>query len=316
MGVLHGRDLLSTKYLTAIILDAVSGAHFVPIKHEIGPYFFAKIKDDLYAFDTRGEQWTYRETLVKSFRFIIYFTDCFKPVSQYHKELEVLLKKEYLPLMDRMMLRFLTILGRAESKQKFVAHKIPEVLNRLEQKKEGPKYAELYKNMITFVKDLEIDEISTPVRRITESVTNDFIIPDAKFMASIRSAFETLDREDKIINNVPIGAKTAWAKWIALLSMIGFVTLLAWVGYDQGWFSFIENMIPDLGGVSIPFGGVGGPGTPTDAAFRAAYPTPEAAKAALDAGKISLSDIPPSMRDLVQNTPTPQAEPQKIEIGG
>lgn len=310
MGVLHGRDLLSTKYITAIIIDSLSGAHFVPIKHEIGNYFFANINNNLYCFDTRGEQFTYRQTLVKSFRFYIYFTDCFKPVSQWHKNLEMVLLQNNLPKMDRMMHKFFALLSRNEEKE-FKTHEIPALLNKLEERKQEPQYQQLYMNMINFIKDLGIKEVVTPIRRVTESVTGDFIIPDPQFMATIRNAFEMLDREDKIINNVPIGAKTAWLKWLALLLIIALTATLGYMGYAFGWFDAFTGFIPDLsggggGGLGVPgFGGM----TVQDQEFMNRYPTTASARAALDAGKITVDEIPPSIRQNVLDLKPPKASP-------
>ena len=310
MGVLHGRDLLSPNYLTAIIIDSLNFAHFVPIKHEVGPYFFAAIDDDLYAFDTRGLQATHRKTLVKSFRFQIFFTDCFKPVNEHWKGLEQILLQNNLPRMDRMMLKFFHILSRAEKKD-FKPHQIPKILDKLEKEKEDPKYKGLYKNMITYVKELELDEIVTPLRRVTEQVTGDFVIPDAKFMASIRTAFEILDKEDKIVNNVPLGPKNAWLKWIAIFSIIGLVTALGFMAYSFGWFDGLTDMFSGVGG-GIGGGGVnpfGGFGSAQEQQFMNRFPTSEAAKAALDAGKISVSDIPPSLREHIVGLQGPKLSP-------
>ena len=96
MGVFHGRDLLSGKYPTAIIIDSVNTAHFVPIKHPVGDYHFEMINNELYAFDTKGDSYKWRQSLAKAFEFQIYFTDCFKPVSSKIKELELILERNNL----------------------------------------------------------------------------------------------------------------------------------------------------------------------------------------------------------------------------
>ena len=71
MGVLHGRDLLSSKWITAIISDSSHRVHFVPIKHVIGDYFITDIDGDVYAFKIDGRRiLQYRESMVKTFRII------------------------------------------------------------------------------------------------------------------------------------------------------------------------------------------------------------------------------------------------------
>ena len=83
--------------------------------------------------------------------------------------------------------------------------------------------------MITFIKDLGIDEIVTPVKRVTEYLDSSFLVPDPKFMGSIRSAFETMDREDKIVNNVEITGKKGWVKVLALMMGIGLIGAIIYI---------------------------------------------------------------------------------------
>ncbi len=118
MGVFHGRDLLSGKYPTAIIIDSVNTAHFVPIKHPVGDYHFEMINNELYAFDTKGDSYKWRQSLAKAFEFQIYFTDCFKPVSSKIKELELILEKNNLPKMSLMLHKVLSRFSKKE-KRKF-----------------------------------------------------------------------------------------------------------------------------------------------------------------------------------------------------
>ena len=67
MGVLHGRDIYSSKWITAEISDASNRVHYVPIKHTLGDYFLADILGDVYAFKIDGSRiLQYRETLVKT----------------------------------------------------------------------------------------------------------------------------------------------------------------------------------------------------------------------------------------------------------
>ena len=51
MGIFHGRDLYSAKWLTAEIDDHGSRRWIIPIKHTIGKYFLAKIDKLYYCFE-------------------------------------------------------------------------------------------------------------------------------------------------------------------------------------------------------------------------------------------------------------------------
>ena len=84
---------------------------------------------------------------------------------------------------------------------------------------------------------------------------------------------------------------------IALLGVIGYLA------YDSGMFDDLTNMIPDISGVSLQ------PPTQSMTGIAAQYPTPEAAKAAVDSGAVSITAFPPEMRNLINSVETPKVEP-------
>ncbi len=297
MGVTNGKDLLSSKYPTAMIIDSVNTVHFVPIKYPVGDYFFVMINNELYAFDTKGETCKWRQKLAKTFEIKIYYTDCFVPLNSKIKELEMILEKNNLPRYSLMLHRFLSLISKKE-KRDFNSLKVDLLLEDLVKRKaESPEHLEAYQNMITFINDLSIDEICTPVKRVTEYLDSSFLAPDPKFMGSIRSAFETMDREDKIVNNVEIGSKKGILKVMIVVMMVGLMGAVAYMGYEQGWFDVITNMIPSFdnpGALSLT-------PQPDPNAILNKYPTPEEAKAAIDSGQAKLEDFPPNIRDIIKN---------------
>ena len=50
MGITHHRDALTSRYVTALIMDHNRRAWLVPIKHAVGHYFLADLNHNLYAF--------------------------------------------------------------------------------------------------------------------------------------------------------------------------------------------------------------------------------------------------------------------------
>ena len=302
MGITNGRDLLSAKYPTAIIIDSVNTAHFVPIKNPVGDYFFVNINGELYAFDTKGETNKWRKKLAKTFEFKIYYTDCFVPLGSKVKEMEMILEKNELPRMSLMLHRVLSRISKHE-KRKFEAIKMATILEDLDKRKsETPQRLEEYLNMITFIQDLSIDEIVTPVKRVTEYLDASFLAPDPKFMGSIRSAFETMDREDKIVNNVEISDKKGVMKLVIIMLVVVLFAGILYYGYSEGMFDDLTNLIPsfDAGGLGGLSDLGGGSATPEQTAF-AKFPTPEAARAALDRGEVILDDFPEDIRKLIES---------------
>ena len=129
MGVLHGRDMLSSKWITAIISDASHRVHFVPIKHTIGDYFITDIDGDVYAFKIDGRRiLQYRESMVKTFRILQYDISHHLPLSAETKELEIILELNKLPKVDGMLANIFKILGSKE-RGDFVSHKLVELID-------------------------------------------------------------------------------------------------------------------------------------------------------------------------------------------
>ena len=305
MGVLHGRDLLSSRHTTAIIWDASNRLYFVPIKYLLGDYFPVVINNLLYVFKIEGSRiLTYRETLSKAFRVLIYTTSHFLPISAEQKELELVLHENNLPRVEGNLYSIMKILGKKE-KDPFQPHNIKELLEEVAQKED--EYSVETRNLITFLDHLKVDRIVTPVRRLSDFLDGELLETDPKFYGTVTALQERTDKGNKMITNAPMGPKIAWMKWIAVMALVGLVLAVVYMAYDNGWFDPILNAGKSLEGFQgINFGGT--PGS-TDAEFAQKYPTPEAAKAALDRGELHESQIPPAMRELVKNVKTPEAIP-------
>jgi len=305
MGVLHGRDLLSSRHTTAIIWDASNRLYFVPIKYSLGDYFPVVINNLLYVFKIEGSRiLTYRETLSKAFRVLIYTTSHFLPISAEQKELELVLHENNLPRVEGNLYSIMKILGKKE-KDPFQPHNIKELLEEVAQKED--EYSVETRNLITFLDHLKVDRIVTPVRRLSDFLDGELLETDPKFYGTVTALQERTDKGNKMITNAPMGPKIAWMKWIAVMALVGLVLAVVYMAYDNGWFDPILNAGKSLEGFQgINFGGT--PGS-TDAEFAQKYPTPEAAKAALDRGELHESQIPPAMRELVKNVKTPEAIP-------
>jgi len=115
MAILNGRDLLSAKYTTAEISDANDQVHYVPIKNMIGDYFVAELNGQLFAFTMKGARiLTHRKTATKSFRVVQFDTSHYSSIKPETKALEIVLKKNALHPVDRMLHDVLRVLGRRE----------------------------------------------------------------------------------------------------------------------------------------------------------------------------------------------------------
>jgi|TARA_R110002126_G_scaffold1880_1_gene11192 hypothetical protein len=139
MPILKGQ-VQSQKFTTAEISDSDNRIHYVPIKHTIGNYFLVEIDDKYFAFTLEGARYlTHRSKtgIGKSFQVVQFDTShahCLNPTT---KELEIMLKENSLPKMDRTMHEIFKILARRE-KDSFGLYLVGE--EQFESKKAAEKY--------------------------------------------------------------------------------------------------------------------------------------------------------------------------------
>ena len=287
MGVLHGRDLLSPKWITAIISDASHRVHFVPIKHTIGDYFITDIDGDVYAFKIDGRRiLQYRESMVKTFRILQYDISHHLPLSADGKELEIILELNKLPKVDGMLANIFKILGSKE-RDDFVSHKLSELIDKTQgyekvqaQTELNERYSKEAMNMINYLDHLDVREIVTPLKKVSEFIQEDLIATDPKFMGTIVSSYQRTDMEHKKVTNTPIASKQAWIKFVAIFMAIGMVGAVGYIVYDGG---HLDSM---MGGMSVPT-----LGQLDDATIMAKYPDGESLRLAVDSGEVDYTKL-------------------------
>lgn len=272
----------------------------VPIKNPIDDYFLARINKQVYAFkiDYRRIQ-IYHQSLVKSFRVIQYTTEHYMPVSPQHcKDLELIIIKNGLPRLNRLLYNILTELGGMEKKE-FKPHKIKDLTKHLTDRKDA--HAETVRNIKNYLDDLKLEEIITPVKNITEFIYDDLIATDPRFMDSVPETVVRADIENRKMTNTPIGNKKAWLKWAAIGIVIALVLAIAFVVYTSGMLNGIMGMVhfktPDA-----------------PQKVNANCGTPEACKAAIDRGDIKKSDLPPQLQSLIDKVKPPEAVAKSTTI--
>jgi len=303
LGILrHGQELFNPKWITAVITDSSSRLHIVPIKYALGDYFITELNRKPYVFKIDGSRIKiWRQTLARSFRILLYDTTHYKPITSEIKELELALAKNSLPKVNTMLLNLMKLLGRQE-KAKFQPHKIADLLKDVDKYKD--EYAEQVRNIETYLSNLKIDKIVTPLRNLADFLDSEVLTTDPGFLGTIVSHYQRTDIEHKKINNAPIGSKTAWLKWIAIFSLVGLVLAIIYMAYEQGAFDGLMKL-------GEPFGSVGeawksamqgtGP-KPQDVMSQF---TPEQLKAAIDRGEVNPDSLPPDIRKLVEGVKLP-----------
>ncbi|MAR18886.1 MAG: hypothetical protein CML44_05885 [Rhodobacteraceae bacterium] len=295
MGVLHGRDLLSPKWITAIISDASHRVHFVPIKHVIGDYFITDIDGDVYAFKIDGRRiLQYRESMVKTFRILQYDITHHLPLSSDSKELEIILELNKLPKVDGMLANIFKILGSKE-RDDFVSHKLSELIDKIQgyekvqaQTELNERYSKEAMNMINYLDHLDVREIVTPLKKVSEFIQEDLIATDPKFMGTVVSSYQRTDMEHKKVTNTPIASKQAWIKFVAIFMAIGMVGAIGYIVYDGG---HLDSM---MGGMSMP-----SLGQISDDVIMKQYPNSESLRIAVDSGEVDYDKLSSTAQSIV-----------------
>lgn len=306
MGVLSGKDLLSGKYITALITDSANRIHFVPIKVTIGDYFIAEIDTEIYVFSLKdARHLTHRKTLAKSFEVIQYDTSHYKSIRPEIKELEIMLKKNNLPKMNRLQLSVLTQLGKREKKD-FEEHNIEKIIEAFE--KSHSQNIELTQPIIEYLEGLDIDKIVTPVRKITDFITEDLVALPPSFLGQIIPRYQRLDMEHKKITNTPLKDKGGFMKMVLVLVLGIAIVGGVYIAYDKGVFDGISDFTDNISTIGEGFEGLPSPtqGIQTktsvdysDATIQAKYPEPQQLVNAINSGEVDYNKLSSTMKSYV-----------------
>lgn len=331
MGILHGRDLLSPKYTTAIITDSQDRAYFVPIKITVGDFFLAEINGGFYAFSLRNARLIiHRETLTRTFKFIQYDTSHAYSLKSEMQLLEKMLKKNMLPRMNMIQFSALKILGRKERIEviknaekvkdkldedpdyKFEPHDIRALIAEIGERKD--EFPEEVTNMVNYLESLDIDHIVTPVRKITEFIEDDLIATDPSFLGELMPRYQRVDGENRNITNKQLTGRKAWLMPMMVIMFIAMIGFMVYWAYDNGYFNSITSMFPSqdsFAGIGEAFNPAvlqGGEGNPySDTAMQAKY-TPEELRIAVDNGEVPYDRLSPTMKKIVDSVELPVVE--------
>ena len=307
MGILTGKGIFSSKWITAQITDAFNRRYFVPIKHTIGDYFLADIEGDVYCFKIEPSRIAvYQHTLVRSFRVIDYNLSHYLPISPSdNKELEEVLKLNSLPKMNLMLFNIMKLLGKRE-REEFTPHNLEALVSEVSEH-EG-EYKERVQNIKNYLSHLNVQTIVSPVRKISEFIEGDLLQSDPHFFGTIVTQIARVDEEHKKVTNTPEQGKTAWLKILLILAMVLVVVLIVWWVIDSG---ILENAMSSLPTFNFGSSGGGISGPTPEQSLMSKYPTPEALQAAIDRGEISEAAITPEMKTMLEgyNPPVVVATP-------
>lgn len=273
----------------------------------MGEYFLVELDKQVYCFKIDDEICQYRQKLTKQFQAIIYDISHYRPIKPEIKELELLLKEEGLPKVNGTLADIFRILGTREKKEldkdgkekPFSPHdlkKLIEYINNYEKKKiaqiipkDQAKFAGQAKTIVNFLENLDVKQIATPLKSITNFIEDDLRSSDSKFFGNVAQTLQTLDYENKKVTNTPVRSSKAWMVWVLVFAMVGAVAVFALVAIEQGWFDDLFSFTDAFSGISFQPVQVppkqAAKGDPcSDAALQKKYPEPVQLKIAIAEG--------------------------------
>ncbi len=287
MGVLSGKDIYSSRYITADITDAAHKVHFVPIKYTLGDFFLADINQKIYLFQIKGDRiFTWEKTLAKSFRKIYYNTSHALPISpEDTHSIETLLKENNLPKIDKNLFKILQMLGLNEELKhgEKPSHSLKKLSESI-QEFQG-KHPEEVQNMLGFIKNIGEDRvIVTPVRKIGEFIEKDLMETSPGFLGDVIAHHQRTDIEHAKVRNQPYNIKKPWM-------MIALFMMIIVIGGGVGLYLFNDGAFDDIG---IP-----GFGDTSQEDIMTKYPSPQALEAAIDSGELDFDELPKDIRSML-----------------
>lgn len=333
--------IYSTKYITAEITDDKNKIHFVPIKITFDDMFIAEINKQLYAFTTKGARiLRYDQKLVKSFGVIQYDTSHFSSIKSEFKEMEIVLRENNLGKMNRELFGIFKVLSKREKEdfgmwklddqtfqtleeaEKYrkeknlteeptqIVHDIKALIKEFETNWQK-KYPERVEQIKKFLEELDVKQIVTPLKRVTDCLQEDFIATSPNFLASVIPYIKSVDGDLKKTNNVEIKGHKNLMKYL-LIAMIGVAIVAAiYIAYDKGLFDPLVNAGKSFQTASESFQGLPSPtggfntaakGDPySDANIQKNY-TPESLLEAINTGTVDYNKLSDTMKKTVDDT--------------
>jgi len=253
MGILHGRDLFSPRWITAQITDESNRLWFVPIRHTLGNWFLAKLDNAYFVFeiDSRAIR-TYYASGVRTLRFLFYDVSSAQPLRPDQLvKLREFLSENKIKKVDQNMLRVLRGLKKAE-KVNTESHDLTLLIEQLQEKKDRENTEE---ELLVFLKELDNKQISAPVEPISTFLDNDLKTTKASFLGNLFTQYRSLDNIHRVVTNRPQSGKLSWVKMGVIIMAIMGVATFAYIAQEEGWLdpgalNLDLGLTPTLGGLT------------------------------------------------------------------
>jgi len=187
-------------------------------------------------------------------------------------------------------------------------HSVAELKKIFENEK--GEFPDQVREINNYLKELDITEIVTPVRKITDFITGDLIATIPSFLSDGIARYQRLDGTLREITNVPVKPKGNMMKYMMIIFPIVLGVLIIFTGHNEGWFDGIIDFTDNLGTIQEGFKGLPAPGAIvrtsntggadySDASLMSKYPDCDSMTVAINTGTLDYNKMSASMKGLV-----------------
>lgn len=223
----------------------------------------------------------------------MYDTTHFLPISDKVRELEILLSENSLPKVNMTLFKILKLFGKRE-KQQFVTHRIQDLIEEVSEHED--EFAEQARNIKMYLDQLNVKEIITPVKKITEFIESDLLATDPAFLGTMIQTWQRVDSEHKKVTNVPDKGKKSFVVLMLLLGLVIAVGVALYYANEAGAFEGIGSGLSQFSGSN---------GYDQES-LMSRYPSGEALKNAVDAGQLDYNKLPKTVQEMVDLARAPK----------
>lgn len=188
-------------------------------------------------------------------------------------------------------------------------HQIEELYKIFEDEK--GEFPDQVKEIKKYLDELDVKEIVTPLRKITDFIQDDLIATVPTFLAQGVERANTLDGSLRQVTNVPRKPKSNMMKYMLIIMPVIIVGLIIAMGVSEGWFDGIFEFTDNLAVIQDGFkdSGLGSIGNiqrsstggidHSDAAIQSKYPDCHALQVDIDAAIIDYNKLSTSMQGFI-----------------
>ena len=206
--------------------------------------------------------------------------------------------------------------GKAIQEELKVIHNVHSIaeLAKIFEAEEG-EFPKKVKEIKKYLNSLDVREIVTPLRPITDFITNDLIAEDPGFLGEGMARAQKLDGTLREVTNVPVKPKTNTMKYLVVALIIGIVIAAVFGLNESGALKGVTDFVDNLSTIQEGFKGLPSPTQGiqrsntggvdySDASLMSKYPDCNAMLVDINAGTIDYNKLSSQMQGFIDNCPS------------